>query len=64
MPEPTPKQTLYIVLGSDDGIRFTTITASEQSVCFDTTDHEGGNEDGFELTWAELFALGKEYMAT
>lgn len=41
--------------------RFTTITATAESVDFSTTDHEGGNEEGFELTWPEVYRLCREY---
>lgn len=43
------------------GNRFTRIYGNAQSVCFDTTDHEGGSEEGFELTWEEIFKACKEY---
>ena len=59
----TPQPSLFSVdLPSDDGFRFTTISGNAASVCFDTTDHEGGSEDGFELTWPEIFKACKEYM--
>ena len=48
-------------LPSTDGLRFTHITGDADSICFDTTDHEGGSEEGFELTWPEIFAACKEY---
>ena len=49
-----------IDLPSTDGMRFTHISGDAVSVCFDTTDHEGGNEEGFELTWPEIFVACKE----
>ena len=41
--------------------RFTTITATAESVDFSTTYHEGGYEEGFELTWLEIFRACREY---
>lgn len=50
-------------LPSSDGLRFTRIWGDAKSICFDTTDHEGGNEEGFELTWEEIFTACRQYMA-
>ena len=57
-----PNPIIQVDLPSEDGLRFTSIWGDNQSVCFDTTDHEGGNEEGFELTWSEIFQACKEYM--
>ena len=51
-----------IDLSSSDGIRFARIHGNAESICFDTTGHEGGSEDGFELTWEEIYQACKEYM--
>ena len=48
-------------LPSQDGLRFTRIHGDAESICFETTDHEGGNEDGFELTWEAIYRACKEY---
>jgi len=40
----------------------TRITGNTESVCFDTTDHEGNDTgESFELTWPEVFRACKEY---
>ena len=49
-------------LPSEDGLRFTRIHGNAESVCFTTTDHEGGNEDGFEVTWEAIYQACQEAM--
>lgn len=49
-------------LPSSDGLRFTRIHGDAESICFTTTDHEGGNEDEFELTWEDIYRACKEYL--
>ena len=41
----------------------TRIYGDTESICFDTTDHEGDERDpSFEMTWPEIFTACKEYM--
>lgn len=41
----------------------THIYGDAESVCFDTTDHEGNDTgDSFEVTWPEIFKAAKEYL--
>lgn len=61
-PTPMPKELHYVVLRSPDGFRFPSISVYPTSMTFDTTDQEGGNEDGFELTYEEVYAACKQYM--
>lgn len=49
-------------LPSQDGLRFTRIHGDARSIVFTTTDHEGGNEDGFELTWEDIYRACQEYL--
>lgn len=55
------KSTIVDVDLPSDGMRFTRIHGDAASVCFDTTDQDGGNEIGFELTWDEIYRACKEY---
>lgn len=53
---------LDVTDGDDDRIN-TRIHGDAASICFDTTDHEGNNQEpSFELTWPQIFSACKEYM--
>ena len=52
-----------MTLPEDDNIRNSTrIHGDAESVCFETSDHEGNEVgDSWELTWEEIYAAVKEW---